>query len=52
MERERARDNERKKERQREQEQTARESRQKYIDRGKDKESEKIGTRYLINVFH
>ena len=39
-------------ERHREQEQTARESRQKYIDRGKDKESEKVGTRHLMNVFH
>ena len=39
-------------ERQREQEQTARESRQKYIDRGKDTDSEKIGRRNLMNVFH
>ena len=39
-------------ERQREQEQTARESRLKYLDRGKDKESEKVGTRHLMNVLH
>ena len=39
-------------ERQREQEQTARESRLKYLDRGNDKESEKVGTRHLMNVFH